>query len=277
MVQFRALLSSASRRLDRLLLLAVVPFLAAIASPGNFERIAADTSTIRLGVSFGFPSAVATAWDFVSLPNPGTGFSVYTAGGDPLQGGVMILAGAVLTGVLAAAYLGALRRDLLRAGGGVSDGLQHVLPLVAFELLVGLFGLTLVVLALVNLVLVVPALVVGLYLAYRFYPTPYLVVLEDRSLVDAFRRSYGLSARGGQYTNFFGKYLFAVAAVSLVATPLFTTSVFAAVLGTAVLAPICVLFNAATMLFLVDLIGSDAKGTDLPGGWDPDVAVRMAA
>ena len=277
MVQFGALLSSASRRLDRLLLLAVVPFLVGLASPGNFARIAADTSDFRFGVSFGFPSAVATFWDFVSLPNPGSGFTVYPPGLTLPMGIALILTSTVLTGVLAALYLGALRRDLLGDGDGASDAFEHVPALVVFELLVGLVALVLVGLASVNLVLVVPGLAVALYLAYRFYPTPYLVVLRDLSLVDALRSSHELSARGGPYASFFVKYLLAVAAVSLVATPLFTTSVAGAVAGTAVLAPVCVLFNAATMLFLDDLTGPSETGTGTPGHWDPDAGAVQAA
>jgi hypothetical protein len=74
--------------------------------------------------------------------------------------------------------------------------------------------------------------------------------MEERSLVDAVRRSYDLSARGGAYTSFFVRYLLAVAAVSVVATPLFTTSLVSGVVGMELLAPIYVVFNAATMLFL---------------------------
>ena len=270
MVQFGALLSSASRRLDRLLVLAVVPFLVGLASPGNFARVAADTSTFRFGVSFGFPSAVATAWDFVSLPNPGSGFTVYPPALSAPQGVALVVASAVLTGVLAALYLGALRQDLLGDGGGASDRFRHVPALVGFELLVLAAVLGLVALAAVSIVLVIPGLVVALYLAYRFYPTPYLVVLQGRGLGDALRSSRTLSARGGAYTSFFVRYLLAVAVISLVATPLFTTSVAGAVAGTALLAPVCVLFNAATMLFLADPVGSGASTTGAPDGWDPD-------
>jgi hypothetical protein len=270
MVQFGALLSSAGRRLDRLLLLAVVPLVAGIASPGNFSRIAADTSTMRFGVSFGFPSAVATGWDFVSLPNPEPGLNVYPAGLGTVQGVGLILGSAALTGVLAAAYLGALRRDLLDEGAGASDGLRRLPALVAFELLVALFALGLAGVATVSLALVLVGLALSLYLAYRLYPTPYLVIMEDRSLADALHRSVVLSSRGGPYTNYFVKYLLAVAAVSLVATPLFTTTVFVAVLGIVVLAPVCVHFNAATMLFLDDLTDPAGPTTETPRHWDPD-------
>jgi len=101
--------------------------------------------------------------------------------------------------------------------------------------------------------------------------------MEERSLADAFRRSYDLSSRGGQYTNYFVKYLLAVAAVSLVATPLFTTTVFGAAVGVAVLAPVCVVFNAATMLFLDDLTGPDGPATETPGHWDPDARAVQAS
>lgn len=270
MVQFGALLSSAGRRLDRLLLLAVVPFLVGLASPGNFARIAADTSDFRLGVSFGFPSAVATSWDFVSLPNPGSGFTVYPPGMSAPQGVALVLGSAVLTGVLAALYLGALQQDLLGDGEGAGDSFRHVPALVAFELLVTVVVLVLFALAMVSLALVIPGLVVALYLAFRFYPTPYLVVLRDLSLGAALRSSRRLSARGGDYTGFFVKYLLAVALVSLVATPLFTTSVAGAVAGTGLLAPVCVLFNAATMLFLADATDREETTTGVAGGWDPD-------
>lgn len=277
MVQFGALLSSAGRRLDRLLVLAVVPFLVGLASPGNFARVAADTSTFRFGISFGFPSAVATAWDFVSLPNPGSGFTVYPPGMSPPQGIGLVVASAVLTGVLAALYLGAIRQDLLGDGGRASDSFRHVPALVGFELLVMVVVLGLMALALVSIVLVIPGLVAALYLAYRFYPTPYLVVLQDRGLGDALRSSRTLSARGGAYTSFFVRYLLAVAVVSLVATPLFTTSVAGALAGTALLAPVCVLFNAATMLFLADSVGPAERSAGVPGGWDPDARVVQSS
>jgi hypothetical protein len=141
MVQFGTLLSSASDRLDDLLFLAAVPFLVGLISPGNLSRIAADTSDFGLGVSFGFPSAVATTWNFVSLPNPQSGATVDPSGLDTVEGGTLIVGSAVLTGLLAAVYLGALRRDLLDEGAGASDGLRHLPAILLFELLVALFAL----------------------------------------------------------------------------------------------------------------------------------------
>jgi hypothetical protein len=258
MVSFTALLDEAADRLDGLLLFALVPLVVSLANPTNFGKIARSTADFRLGVSFGFPTTIATSWNFLSLPADGISPTVPP---DALLSFVPVAGvGTLLTATLGTVYLGSLDSELRgRAPEPIADLRTHLPALLGFELLrlVGVLAVALA--AAASLGLAVGLLLGGLVLIYLFYPVPYLVVATGAGLGRALRRSYRLTSRGGEYGSFFVRYLLAVGGVSLAATPLFTASTLGAVLGAVVLAPVCVLFNGATMAFV-----RQAEGLDTP-------------
>jgi len=122
--------------------------------------------------------------------------------------------------------------------------------------------------ALVALPLALVFLLALFAFAYLFYAAPYLVVVEGIDLPTALRRPYGYATSGGEYASFSVQYLVAVTVVPVVATPPFTTSGAGAALGTVVLAPVALLFDTVTMLFVRDLSGATGRGE----GTGPDGA-----
>lgn len=268
MVSIVALLSRAREHLGALLPLAAVPFVLAAVSVEKFRRIAESGADLRFGVSFGFPSTVATAWDFLSLPSAAPGLNLPTGSVETTV--LVVLVVAVLSALLGAGYLGSIRRELAGVDRAfAADARTYVGPLLGFELLQLVAVLGVLAAALVALPLALVLLLALFAFAYLFYATPYLVVVEGVDLPTGIRQSYGYAVSGGEYASFFVQYVVAAAIVSVVATPLFTTSVLGAALGTLVLAPVALLFNTATMLFVRDLTGSSEREPDVTGGDTP--------
>jgi hypothetical protein len=264
MVSLPALLSRASEHLGSLRPLAVVPFALAVVPVEKFRRIAESGADLRFGISFGFPTPVATAWDFLSLPSAAPGLNLPTASLGTTT--LLVFVVAVLSALLGAGYLGSIRRELagLDRAFGV-DARRYFGPFLGFELINLALVLASVAAALAALPLALVFVLALFVFAYLFYATPYLVVVQGVDLPTALRRSYGYAVSGGEYASFFLQYLVAAAIVSVVATPLFTTSIPGAALGTLVLAPVALLFDTATMLFVRDLTDA-AERSDLGGG-----------
>lgn len=270
MVRITALLSRAGDHLGALLPLSAVPFVLAVVSVEKFRRVAEAGADLRFGVSFGFPTAVTTAWDLLSLPNAAPGLNLPTGRIETTV--PVVLAVTVLTALLGAGYLGSIRRELAGVDRAfVADARTYFGPVLGFELVTLVLVLGALAAALVALPLVLVLVLVLFAFAYLFYATPYLVVVEGADLPTALRRSYGYATSSGEYASFFVQYLLAVAVVSVVATPVFTASVLGAALGTLVLAPVAVLFDTATVLFVRDLTGASDSGPGVAGG-DPPAA-----
>lgn len=268
MVSMTALLKEAGDQLDGLLVFALVPFALSLANPTNLRKVADSGADFRLGVSFGFPTTVATSWNFLSLPADGVSPTVppdALVSFLPVAGG-----GTLLMAVLGTVYLGAMERELAgHSHDPLADLRTYLRSMVGFELLRLVCVLAVALAASVSVALAVGMLVFGLVLVYLFYPVPYLIVLTGSSLRKALGRSYAETSAGGAYGSFFLRYAFAVAAVSVVATPLFTTNTLGAILGAAFLAPVCVLFNGATLAFVretVGIHGGDGESTQRPFG-----------
>jgi hypothetical protein len=268
MVSIVALLSRAREHLGPLLPLAAVPFVLAVVSVERFRRVAESSADLRFGVSFGFPTTVTTAWDLLSLPNAPSGLNLPTENVETTV--LVMLVVAALSALLGAGYLGSIRRELAGVPRDFPDDARTYLgPFLGFELLTLVLLLGAVVAAVVALPLALVLVLALFAFAYLFYATPYLVVVQGADLPTALRRSYGYATSGGEYASFFIQYLVAVALVSVVATPLFTTSVAGAALGTVVLAPVALLFDTATMLFVRDLTGAtEREGKPGPGETD---------
>ena len=266
MVSILALLSRAREHLGSLLPLALVPFALAAVSVEKFRRVAESTADLRFGVSFGFPTTVSTSWDLLSLPNAGSGLNLPTESVETTV--LVMLLATLLSALLGAGYLGSIRRELAGVERGfLEDARTYVGPFLGFELVNLVLVLGAVAAALVALPLALVFVLALFVFAYLFYATPYLVVVEGVDLPTAFRRSYGYAVSGGEYASFFVQYLVAVALVSVVATPLFATSLVGAALGTLLLAPVALLFDTVTMLFVRDLTGAaDGSGDESDPG-----------
>lgn len=265
-MDFTALLEEAWGH-ERLRPLAVVPFVASFVYVDRFRRLA-RVEGVHFGVSFGFPQPVATVWTFVNVPARGGGVDVPSPAELALFPAV-----AVLLGVAAAAYLGSIDAGLDGGYDPVDAARAHALPLVAVEFLRLAAVGAVAALALVALPLVLVGLVGLLVVSYLFFAAPYLVVAADEGLLDALGRSYRWATEGGPYLEFFVKYLLTVAALSLLATPVVANlGVVGAALGAALLAPVALVLNVATMLFVRSRADGGADGNrgqgpaDGPGG-----------
>lgn len=265
MASIVALLSRTREHLDRLLVLSVVPFVLGLLSLDKFRQVAASNADLRFGITFGFPNTVATSWDFLSLQNTTPGVNLPT--GSVGTTVVVLVAVAVLSALLGAGYLGSIRREFAGVDRAfVADARTYVGPLLGFKLLQLAFVLASLAAGFVESLLALVVLVAFLVFGYLFYATPYLVVVEGVDLPTALRRCYGYATESREYVSFFVQYLLAVAVVSVLATTLFATSVPTAALGTLVLAPVALLFNVTTMLFVRDLTGATGRESDVDGG-----------
>lgn len=255
MVSIVALLSRAREHLGSLLPLSTVPFVLAVVSLEKFRRIAESGVDLRFGISFGFPTTVTTSWDLLGLPNAAPGPNLPT--GSIGTAVLVMLVVTVLSALLGAGYLGSIRRELAGIDRAfAADARTYFGPFLGFELINLVLVLGALAAALVALPLALALVLVLFAFAYPFYATPYLVIVEGIDLPGALRRSYEYATSSGEYISFFLQYLVAVAVVSVVATPLFATTVPGAALGTVVLAPVALLFDTTTMLFVRDLTGA---------------------
>ncbi len=268
MVSIVALLSRAAERIDSLLPLSLVPLVLAALSLDKFRRIAASNADFRFGITFGFPTTVSSSWEFINVPQPAPGLTLPAGGVGATV--LVLLAVTVLSAALGAGYLGSLRRELAGVERSfLEDSRAYFGPFLGFELLhlaLVLAGLLAALVALPLGLLVLPLL---LAFAYLFYATPYLVVVEGTDLPSALRRSYEYATSDGEYASFFVQYLVSVGLVSVVATPLFSNSVLGAAVGVVVLAPVALLFDTATMLFVRDLAGATGREGPTASGTDP--------
>ena len=274
MANFVALLSRAGERIGSLLPLSLVPFVLAALSLDKFGRVAASNADFRFGITLGFPTTVSSAWEFVNVPRPSPGSNLPP--GDLGATALVLLAVAVLSAALGAGYLGSLRREFAGVERSfLDDSRAYFGPFLGFELL----HLALVLAGLLAALVAVPlGLVVLPFLfafAYLFFAAPYLVVVEGIDLPSALRRSYEHATSGEEYAFFFVQYLAGVGLVSVVATPLFSNSVLGAAVGVIVLAPVALLFDAATMLFVRDLTGATGREGPTDSGVDPDGQSNM--
>lgn len=184
----------------QLSVLAVVPFVVAVLRWNDLTATAADTST-QFSITFPIPHSFITLWSFVNAP---TDTNAGGAGDLPLvvDVGLGILfvvalaAFVVLSGLLLAGYLGSIAEGVASDAFDFAANIRrYARPMVAYEALwmltlLGLVGGTL------WLPVLLPVIVVGLFVvAYLTYLTPYLIVVENRGLVEAVQRSAELTTQ----------------------------------------------------------------------------------
>lgn len=226
-----------------------------------FDDLRALGSEGGFGVHFSFPFYRADLWTFVQRPTmSGADVAFPVATGESVAILVPSLAAyVVVSGALTAGYFGSIADALDR---GTFDFVANVrrygLRMIALEVLVVVAFLALLApLAAVPPLLVV-AVVVGVVVAYYLFPTAYLVVLEDRPVLDAIERSVDL-VQTHQPLGFVFQVALTVGACSILLTGLARSSVPGAITAAVLAAPLGLACNAGVMLKVRSLISGSQR------------------
>ncbi|OYR41979.1 MULTISPECIES: hypothetical protein [unclassified Halorubrum] len=252
------LLDRTLAHVERLLPLALVPLLTALL---NVEDLAAtaETDTV-VSVSASFPVYRYDLWSIIDPPGDGgASTSVPFDSVGPLALAVPLLgAYVVVSGALSAGYFGSIAEGITTGRFDfVANVRRFAVRLIALEALV----VAAILLAVVPLAafppLLVFAVVALLVLSYLFFPTVYVLVLEDRGIESAIRRAYGLVTRHRPLWFF----LALAAATALCSVPLSALAYSGpvpAVVAAVVAAPIALAFNVAAALKVAAMADVDA-------------------
>nr|WP_256487779.1 MULTISPECIES: hypothetical protein [unclassified Haladaptatus] len=246
--------------------LAVVPLLATFIDIDKIRKVS-EVNGLRLGVSFHFPTGLPTFWTFVSLPNTTTGIHI-----SPMWYFVPIYA--VVTSILMGGFLGSIR-DGIETGSYdfTYNARNYFLPLLGYTVLVWVAILATGGAALVFAPLIFVALLVLLVLNFVFYGVPFIVVVDDRSLTEALRRSYELATGESKYATFGVGYLVVVFLLSLVGTLFINLGIAGIVIGAVLSAPVSLALTVATVEFFIDLRSPGSNPVERPpterSDWPP--------
>jgi len=277
MPSITARLSDASDRLSDhgLWHYAFVPLLLAALNWTKIRQVLTSPTDIHVGFSFGIPLPVTDAWGFVSAPS---GNGVNVAGPGLFEVGLFAF-GVVLQGVLLAVYLGGLTRELRGEDARLGDAFQ--------QYFVRFLGFTVVLLALflppvlfalggrAFLPLILFWMLVFFVGGYLLYAAPYLVVLHDSSLGEALSRSVSLALSSDAYFRYAVGYCAVVLVLSIPATLVVANlSALGVVIGVVGLAPVGLVFDTATLVFVADI--TDAPGIGTADGADDERPHRAA-
>lgn len=242
------LLDRTLAHVDRLLPLALVPFVTALLNVDDLTATA-ETDTV-VSVSASFPVYRYDLWSLVDSPDDG-GVSA-SVPFDSLEsiGLIVPLLGAyvLVSGTLSAGYFGSIAEGITTGRYDVAANVRRfAVRMIAMEALV----VAVILLAFVPLAafppLFVLAVIALLVLSYLFFPTVYVLVLEDRGIGSAVRRAYGLVARHRPLW-FFLALVAATAICSLPLSALAYVGPVPAVVAAAVAAPVSLAFNVAVAL-----------------------------
>lgn len=262
MPSFGTRLGDASDRLSRhdRWQYALIPLCLGALNTQHVGNVLQSRSDFHAGISFGMPIPVTDGWAFVSTPTPGGGVQI---GPSATLGVALFALEVVLQGVLLAGYLGGLTRALRGEATGFVDATrEYWLSFLGFALVLLALFVPPVLLALgpVSLRgLVVFWLLVFVVGGYLLYAAPYLVVLHDVDLRRALGWSVSLATDGGAYLRFAVGYALVVVLVSVPATLVVTNlSVVGVLVGVVGLAPLGLVFDTTTLVFVGDL--TDAEG-----------------
>lgn len=196
-MQYGALLSDAASYAGRLAALAVIPLVASLVRWRDVVALGARRGS-EIGIKIGLPHPIADLWTFVDAPRPDrSGLHVDAPVGMDLELSATLLLAAALYGVvlglLMAGYVGSVDQFVRR---GRYDFLANIrrygARMVGFQAAVYAYLLVLLAAALASPAFIVVGIVVGFLAWVGFFLAPFLVVVEDRPLVDAFRRSLDL-------------------------------------------------------------------------------------
>lgn len=227
--------------------LALVPALTSLLAVENVDRVLRSEG-FSIGATFRFPAPIIDLWTFVSLPAQQTG-GLYVS---PFLAALPVLL--IVEGVLAAGYLGSVEAALRTGSYEFFDSARRYgVRIVVYTFLWNAGVFLLGVLAAINPLFILIGILLFLWLSYRLYATPFLIVLRDLPLGVALERSWRWGREGGEYFSFGVGYLLTVAAISLAATLLVTsTGPVGVIVGVLLAAPLGLALTAATMGFVRD-------------------------
>ncbi|WP_255149535.1 hypothetical protein [Halorarius halobius] len=242
--------------------LAAVPLVVSLLDVARLRSLLSNTDRM-FSVTFGFPRAVSSLWSFVNAQPSGVGGPATLA--DVPVFAVSLVVSAVVGGLLAAGYLGSIDAAVDGEYDFVNAVRAYGRPLVGFSLLeavAGVIGVGAALLA--GMGAVVAAVLVLVVLAYLFYTAPYLVVVDDQRLVPALRRAASLATNDARVVGFFLAYLVVSAVVSVpVSSVAFAAPPVGVAVAVLVTAPLSLLLNVATLLFVRDLTAG-GQSSDSP-------------
>lgn len=278
-VQYGALLSDAVSSAGRLAALAAVPLVASLARWRDVLALSTRPGS-HLGVKLGLPHPLADLWTFVDAPaleRRELYVDAPVVTGQGLSADVLIaaLAFAVGTGLLIAGYVGSIDQF---ARQGRYDFLENVrrygARMVAFQAVVYAVLLAIVGAALVHPVFLVVGLLVGLLAWVLFYLAPFLVVVEGRSLGDAFGRSFELVTSRREPLVFLALYAALVLLGSLPVSLLANADLPGVLVAALVASGGGLVLTVLAVLFVRDLVAPtrptvrSASGTDVAADGD---------
>ncbi|WP_306055072.1 hypothetical protein [Natronococcus wangiae] len=166
---------------------------------------------------------------------------------------------AAIAAALAAIYVGGLDRRLRgEPAKGFSSAVAYGPRFFAYTLLAYAAVAALVPFALVSpavLLLALPAVPV---LGYLFYATPFLFVVADAGVLEAFRRSYGFATGERAYLTFALWHAGVAAISSLVLSPFVSAGGVAFLLALLVAVPLALVLTAAAVSFVRELVETEA-------------------
>ncbi|GAB3678771.1 hypothetical protein [Halopiger thermotolerans] len=289
--------SRVTDRLDELLPYAVVPLVLSLLEVDKIERVLAPTTTsfsIQFALPSPLlelwslvdppdPASPTPSWDG-GAPFDGPGGAAPAGGGraagsdvtieTPVESiavpadalgsvplwwlGVALLAYAVIGAAVAAAYLGGIDRRLRdESPSPVACVVDYAPRLFAYYLVVFGAFLALVPFALVAPPLLLLAIPLVFVLGYCFYAAPFLLVVADAGVLEAFRRSYAFATAGGAYFRFALGHVVAAAVVSLVLSVLLNAGIVGLALALLVASPVGLVLTAATVSLCQELVDAD--------------------
>ena len=246
-MNFTDYLSDGFDRLGDLLPLALVPFFATFLHIDDIRKTVNLTGG-HMGVKFQFPTALPTYWTFTSVPNSTvTGVHI-----SPTMYFAPIYV--VVTSVLMAGFLGSIRESIETGRYDFAyNARTYFLPFLGYSVLVWVAFFASFALGVAFGPLLIVALLALFVLSFVFYGAPFLIVVDDRSLVEALRGSYELAAVDSDYAAFGGGYFVFVLVASLVGTLLINLGISGIVIGAVLSAPVSLALTVATVEFFIDL------------------------
>lgn len=253
----RSLPARAVEHAGRVWPLAAVPLVATLLDWGRLLTLLENTDRV-FSVSFGIPRAVSTLWSFVNAQPTGVSGGPPTLAALPLFVAGLALS-AVVSGVLAAGYLGSIDAAIDGRWDFFAAVRAYARPLVGYSLLEAVVGIVLVLAGLVATPLLVVVGLALLVLGYLFFATPYLVVVADLALVPALGRAFALATGDARVPAFFVGYVLVSALLSVpVSWMAFNAPPIGVGIAVLASAPLALVLNVATLLFVRDVVGVES-------------------
>lgn len=281
-MDYDALCVAALSYAARLVALAAVPFLASLARWRDVLAVAGDGDT-SVGFQISLPHPLADLWTFVRAPRPAgqpvpvdAPFAVAAVLSPERL--VALVAFVIATGLLMAGYVGSIDQFVRESRYDFLENVRRYwVEMVGVQAIVYAVVVFFAVIASFNPGLVLVGIVLGFLAWACFYLAPFLVVVEDRPLDSAFRRSLELVANRIEALAFLAIYVGLVLVLSIplsIAVNVALPGVLTAALAASVFG---LYLTVLTVLFARELVGADgptggpssvASGPDVGEGGD---------